>query len=129
MTATDTIPAPVTPTDAPVTERKKRATPRRFKLFDDGGGDFRLYEVIPAGHKTLPQGALMPIPEFGGFDSAIAAKKALRTHGEKLQGKTVLVIRGVEMVRIVVETKPRVVIESKPRKQASGPMTEAPTAG
>jgi hypothetical protein len=127
-TATQEIPAPVTPTDAPVVERKKRAKPRKFKLFDDGQGDFRIYEVIPAGHKTLPQGALMPVPEFGGFDSAIAASKALRTLGEKLTGKTVLVLRGVSMVRIAVETKPRIVLESKPRKQVSGPVDEAPAA-
>lgn len=126
MSATQSLPAPVTPTDAPVGEgKKKRAKPRRFKLFDDGGGDFRVYEVIGAGHKTLPQGALVPLPDFTGYDTAIAAKKALRANGEKLAGKTLMIWRGVEMVRIVVETKPRISIESKPRQQVAGPVDGA----
>jgi hypothetical protein len=122
MNATETAPAPVTPTDAPTPAApRKRASPRRFKLFDDGGGDFRVYEVIGAGHKTLPQGSIVPIPEFGGYNSAIDAKKALKAGGDKLQGKTIMIWRGVEMIRIVLETKPRVMFESKPRKQVSGP--------
>lgn len=103
---------------------KKKRSPRRFQLFDDGGGDFRIYEVIPAGHKTLPAGSLVPIPEFGGYPDAVTAKKALRTKGDHLQGKTVIVIRGVEIVRITVETRPSIRIESKPRKQVSGPVID-----
>lgn len=103
---------------------KKRKTPRRFQLFDDNQGDFRVYEVIPPGHKTLPAGSLVPLPEFGGFPDAIAAKKGLRAKGAGLQGKTLLVFRGVEIVRITVETRPQVRIESKPRKQVSGPVTD-----
>jgi hypothetical protein len=131
MSPTQEIPVPVTPTDAPVAAAKrKRASPRRFKLFDDGGGDFRIYEVIPAGHKTLPQGALVPVSEFSGYESAIEAKKALRTHGEKLAGKTLMLWRGVEMVRVFVETKPQIKLESKPRKQVGGPVDgAAPVAG
>lgn len=114
-TATPTL---TTPSDGePGVGKKLRRKPRRFKLFDDGAGDFRLYEVIPGGDKRAPAGSLVAIPEFTGYESAIAAKKALRANGDKLQGKTVLILRGIEIVRIVVETKPRVVIESKPRKE------------
>ena len=110
-------------TPAPIKKERKRR--RGFRLFDDGGGDFRIYEVIPPGDKRGLQGALAPIVEFGGYESAVAAKKALRASGaEKLQGKTVIILRGIEIVRIVVETKPRIVIESKPRRQVTGP-TEA----
>jgi hypothetical protein len=110
-----------------VTEKKarKRRTPRRYRLFDDGAGDFRIYEIIGPGHKTLPQGTLAPIPEFTGYENAIVAKKALRTHGDKLQGKSVIVLRGVEIVRVEVETKPTITITSKPRKQVSGPVEPA----
>lgn len=126
MNATTPLPSPVNattpsdgeaPTQAPA---KKRKSPRKFRLFDDGGGDFRLYEVAAPGHKTLPAGALVPIPEFGGYGSAIEAMKALRANGDKLQGKTVLLFRGVNIVRIVVETKPRIALESKPRKEIGG---------
>lgn len=123
-----------TPSDgAPATEApklnkdgtpKKRRQPRRFQLFDDGGGDFRIYEVIPNGHQKLPAGVLAPLPEFGGYADAIAAKKALRTGGDKLQGKTVIIVRGVELVRVTVETRPTIKIESKPRKQVSGPVID-----
>lgn len=124
MNATEaaTNPVPVTPTDTPPNGegKKKRATPRRFRLFDDGGGDFRIYEVVGEGQK-LPKGTLVVLPDFVGYESAIAAKKALRASGDKLAGKTLMIFRGVELVRIVVETKPRVMLESKPRQQVSGP--------
>ncbi len=74
-----------------------------------------------------PAGSLVPLPEFGGFPDAIAAKKALRTNGDKLQGKQVMIYRGVEIVKIMVETRPQIRIESKERKQVSGPV--APPAG
>jgi hypothetical protein len=106
---------------------KKRRTPRRFQLFDDGGGDFRIYEIVGPGSKVAPAGSLVPLPEFGGFPDAIAAKKALRTNGDKLQGKQVMIYRGVEIVKIMVETRPQIRIESKERKQVSGPV--APAAG
>jgi hypothetical protein len=129
MNATQASPAPATPTDAPVPVGKNpRAKPRRFRLFDDGAGDFRIYEVIQSGHKTFPAGSLVAVPEFGGYESAIAAKKALRKDGTKLQGKTLLVLRGIEIVRIVVDTNPRVMIESKERKQVSGPVKDAEPA-
>ena len=118
-----------TPSDGePMAAPKKRRTPRRFQLFDDGGGDFRIYEVLQPGSKTGPAGSLVPILEFGGYPDAIAAKKALRTNGDKLQGKQVLIFRGVELVKITVETRPSIRIESKPRKQVSGPVAP-PDAG
>jgi hypothetical protein len=129
MSATQAAPvsAPQTPSDgepAPVPKQaRKRNAPRRFQLFDDGQGDFRICEIIPPGHKSLPPGALIPLSEFGGFPDAVTAKKALRTKGDTLQGKQVLVIRGVEIVRVMVESRPSIKIESKPRKQISGPVT------
>ena len=120
-TPSDGAPAPAAPGITP----KKRRQPRRFQLFDDGGGDFRIYEVVATGDPKRPAGALVPLPEFGGFPDAVAAKKALRTKGDNLQGKTVIVFRGVEIVRVVVETRPQIKIESKPRRQVSGPVTEA----
>ena len=117
----DTLQAPTdTVPQAPLAEKKRRK-PRRYRLFDDGTGDFRIYEVITAGHKTLPAGVLAPLPEFQGYESAVKAKQALRGSGDKLTNKSVLILRGVELVKIEVETKPTVKIVSKPRKQVSGP--------
>lgn len=129
-TETPNVAAPATPNDAapaeqaaPADGKKKRRTPRRFRLFDDGKGDYRVCEIIPQGHKTLPAGALIPVSELGGFETAVDAKKAIRASGNLLTGKQCILMKGVEIVKIEIDTKPRVVIDSKPRVQVGGPPT------
>lgn len=123
-TPTDPIKAPVSGGEAPLVATKRRKH-RRFQLFDDGGGDYRIYEVVAPGHKTMPAGSLLAVPEFGGYKDLLDAKKALRAKGDGLAGKTLLLLRGCELIRIVVETRPQVRIESKPRKQIGGPVETA----
>jgi hypothetical protein len=113
-----------TPTDVPETPvAKKRRQPRRFRLFDDGQGDYRFYEAA-TGEGGLPRGTLTPIPEIGGFQSAIDAKAAIRKHGHLLVGKQIMLIRGVEMLKIELETQPQVKITAKEKTQVSGPKKE-----
>jgi hypothetical protein len=121
------------PTDAPpaegtTTTKKKRRKPRRFQLFDDGQGDFRICEVVPPGSEHAPAGALIMLPELGGYPSATEAKQGLRKSGQNLTGKQIMIVRAVEIVSIQLETKPRVLLESKPRKQVSGPTPDAEPA-
>lgn len=110
----------LTPSDGvqpPKKERKPRQGSKVFKLFDDGGGDFRLYEIVAEGDsRKLPAGVLVPVPGFGGFESAIEVQKAVRASGEKLTGKQVLIMRGIQIIRIELQTQPRVMIQSKPRR-------------
>lgn len=113
----------LTPSDGvqpPKPPRKPRQGSKVFKLFDDGGGDFRLYEIVGEGDaRKLPAGVLVPVPGFGGFESAIEAQRAVKTSGEKLTGKQVLILRGVQIIRIELQTQPRVMIQSKPRRQVA----------
>ena len=121
MNAAETATPPVdatTPSDGTPTPLKKNRKPRqRMRLFDDGKGDFRVFEIIPPGHSSgLPAGSLVQIPEMGGFESAVLAKRGVRTSGDVLVGKQCMILRGIEIVRVEVETQPRVRIESKPKK-------------
>lgn len=122
MTATvESVPvaAPASTADGGITSAKKPRKPRaRMRLFDDGKGDFRVFEIVPPGHQSgLPAGSLIQIPEMGGYESAVLAKRGVRSSGDLLVGKQCMILRGIEIVRVEVETQPRVRIESKPKKE------------
>lgn len=123
MTAQTVTPANAealtTPNDADGVKPKKRKRQRRYQLFDDGQGDYRIYEIAQPGG-SLPQGSLVPIPGMSGYPNAIEARRAIRTSGDLLANKHVMIFRGLEIMRITVETRPTVSIESKPRRQISG---------
>lgn len=100
----------------PAAPRKK---PTDYRLFDDGGGDFRIYEIIPQGHERFPAGTLMPIPQMPGATTAREAQKLVRAKAEQLAGKQIMVLRGIEIVRIQVDNKPRLMIDTKPRQKVA----------
>lgn len=101
----------------------KKKTPnrkKRYRLFDDDNGDYRIYQ-ISSGASGIPAGTLVPIPDAGGFKNTQTAKGWLRDHGEKLHGMQVMIVRGLEIIRIAVASKPVVALEAKPRKPRTEP--------
>lgn len=129
-TPTDDLPKPtLSPSDGTPAAPKKRAKrQRRYELFDDGKGDYRIYQIADSASK-LPPGTLVPIPEMGGFKTSIDAIKAVRTSGNLLMNKQVLLLRGLQIFRVELETQPQVKVTAKERKQVSGaPQDPKPTA-
>lgn len=129
-TPVDEVPAPSPEADAPAPKRRKRkkggsVTKRsnRYRLFDDGDGDYRIFEIAPAD-LGLPKGALLPIPEIGGFNSTAHAKKFATNSGDMLNGKQILILKGLEICSLTVQTVTKVLPKWKPRKAVSGPAAE-----
>lgn len=107
---------PTTPKEKPKAKKKQR----RFRLFDDGSaGDYRLY-LIASGDQHIPKGALLPIPDLGGFDSTASAKKFVRESGDKFANKQLMILKGIDILRCDVEVKPVVKVSFKPKSQISG---------
>lgn len=99
---------------------KRPSSANRYKLFDDDEGDYRIYEV--AGVDTgLPRGSLLPIAEVPGFEDTNAAKKFVNNSGDLLNGKQIIILKGIEMCSIQVRTVQRVVPTWKPRRPVTGP--------
>ena len=96
----------------------------RYRLFDDGGGDYRIYRLMSATSGEIPKGSLVPLPGAPGFMATAEAKKWLRVNAEKLNGMQVMIFRGLEIMRISVVARPTVNLESKPRTR----VTEAAAA-
>lgn len=96
---------------------------RRYRLFDDGMGDYRIYCIANAELVTrgLAPGSLLPIPEVPGFETTADAMKYIRNSGNQFQGMQLMVLRGMEIVEVKVESNPRVTINAKPKQQVSGP--------
>lgn len=118
--------APVTPTDspqAPATASKPTAA-NRYRLFDDEG-DYRIYEIANK-ESGLPKGSLLPIPEVPGFTSSAAARKWINNSGNKLEGKQFLILKGLEIGSVQVETRATVQVKFKKKTPVTGPAaTEA----
>jgi hypothetical protein len=118
--------APETPTDsveAPEQSVKPTAA-NRYRLFDDEG-DYRIYEIAKAD-TGLPKGALLPLAEVPGFQSSAAARKWINNSGNKLEGKQFLILKGLEIGTVDVETKSVVKVKFKPKIPIGGPAaTEA----
>lgn len=118
--------APATPTDspeAPVAGPKPTAA-NRYRLFDDEG-DYRIYEIAKKD-AGLPHGTLLPIPEVPGFTSSAAARKWVNNSGNKLEGKQFLILKGLEIGGVQVETVAKVQVKWKQKTPIGGPAaTEA----
>jgi hypothetical protein len=118
--------APETPTDTPDAPAagKKPTAANRYRLFDDEG-DYRIYEIAKKD-AGLPKGTLLQIPEVPGFTSSAAARKWVNNSGNKLEGKQFLILKGLEIGGVHVESKPKVTVKWKPKTPITGPAaTEA----
>lgn len=123
-----------TPTDEVESSRESRAAPapkskptagNRYRLFDDDDGDYRIYEILPASDH-VPKGTLAPIAEVPGFRSTADAKKFVNNSGDLLNGKQLLILRGLEICSVQVQTVTRVQPRWKPKTPVTGPAaTEA----
>lgn len=115
-----------TPTDsAEVLPTAKPNAANRYRCFNDGQGDYRVYEVAPSELK-LPAGTLLQIPEIPGFEDSRAMTRWLKNSGDKLKGKQFLTLKGLQMGRVTVETVIKTEVEFKPRVAVTGPAsTEA----
>ena len=117
MTSTET------PTDEASPPKAKRAKPtaaNRYQLFDDGDGDYRIYEIAPQD-AGLPKGSLIPIAEIPGFESTYLARKFINNSGNILQGKQMMILKGLEICSVDVQTVTKVGVKFKPKKAITGP--------
>lgn len=117
MTSTETPTDEVTPPKAP---RKKPTAANRYQLFDDGDGDYRIYEIAKQD-SGAPKGSLLPIAGLPGFESTYAARKFINNSGDKLEGKQVMILKGLEICSVQVEKVTKVGIKFKPKKAVTGP--------
>lgn len=107
-----------TPTDTPQAEAvaKKPAPNRgaRYRLFDDGEGDWCVYQIAPQGGE-LPHGTLVPIPSAPRFSSAKDATAWIRKNGAELNGMQVMTFKAFDISLVEVETRPAIKLTSKPK--------------
>ena len=124
MAETQTLDTPTDEAEAPKAGSKPTAA-NRYQLFDDDTGDYRIYEILPMG-ESIPKGTLAPIATVPGFESTYAAKKWINNSGDLLSGKQIMILKGLEICRIDVETVSKVQVKFKPKKAITGPAaTEA----
>lgn len=124
-TPTDEVPTPKAPKAKKVPKAKEVQKPQmanRYRLFDDGQGDYRIYEV--ANHDGVPKGTLLPIAGVPGFTQVELAKKWVNNSGDKLQGKQIMILKGCEMCSVRVQTQTVVTPSWKPRKAWTGPAAQ-----
>jgi len=123
MGETQVIETPTDMPDAPAGVKPNAAN--RYICFNDGQGDYRVYEIAPLDRK-FPPGTLLQIPEVPGFDDSRAMTRWLKNSGDKLKGKQFMTLKGLQMGRVKVETVTKVEVEFKPRVAVTGPAaTEA----
>lgn len=104
----------------PTAPAKKPTAANRYQLFDDGSGDYRIYEI--AKQETgLPKGSLIPIAEVPGFASTYLARKFITNSGNQLEGKQMMILKGLEICSVDVETITKVGVKFKPKKAIGGP--------
>ena len=106
-----------TPPKAPA---KKPTAANRYQLFDDGDGDYRIYEIAKKD-SGLPKGSLIPVAGIPGFASTYEARKYINNSGNKLEGKQVMILKGLEICSVDVQTVTKVGIKFKPKKAVTGP--------
>jgi hypothetical protein len=117
-----------TPTDDPVPPKVPARTPtkaNRYQLLDDGQGDYRIYELARADSK-LPKGSLLPIAEVPGFTSSYLAKKFINNSGNRFEGKQLMILKGLEICSVDVQTVTKVTVKFKPKKPITGPAATTP---
>ena len=115
-TPTDEVTAPERPS--------KPTAANRYRLFDDDGGDYRIYEIAKKA-AGLPAGALLPIAEVPGFASTAKARVWINNSGNKLEGKQLLILKGLEICSVQVETTTAVKVKFKPKTAVGGPAADA----
>jgi len=120
--ATEAAPPPdATPTDSPeATPKPKPRAGNRYRLFKDGQGDFRVFELYKGGDKAIPQGAMLPIADVPGFINTAAAIKFIKNSGSLLEGKQVMVFKGVDICSVDVQTVSKVEVKFKPKLLLEG---------
>lgn len=112
-----------TPSDdpsPPTAPAKKPTAANRYQLFDDGGGDYRIYEIAKKD-TGLPKGSLIPIAEVPGFASTYLARKFITNSGNRLEGKQMMILKGLEICSVDVETVTKVGVKFKKKKAIGGP--------
>lgn len=123
MGETQTIETPTDEVEAPKGVKPNAAN--RYACFNDGEGDYRVYEIAPKD-KGFPPGTLLQIPEVPGFEDSRVMTRWLKNSGDRLRGKQFMTVKGLQMGRVKVETVTRVEVEFKPRVAVTGPAaTEA----
>jgi hypothetical protein len=119
MTSTETPTDEATPPKAP---RKKPTAANRYQLFDDGDGDYRIYEIAKVDPNSgIPKGSLIPIAEIPGFESTYLARKFINNSGNLLEGKQMMILKGLEICSVDVQTVTKVGVKFKPKKAITGP--------
>lgn len=121
--ATTATATPETPTDDPTPPKakpKKPSAANRYKLFDDGDGDYRIYEIARSD-SGVPKGSLIPIANVPGFPDTNRAKKFIANSGDLLEGKQMMILKGLEICSVDVQTVSHVAVKFKPKKAVTGP--------
>ena len=100
-------------------ETKKTKRGNRYRLFDDGTGDYRIYR-IGTPDQDLPAGTLLQIPGVPGFESTKEALAYIKQAPETFQGMQVMILRGMEILSIEVQSKPLLNVQAKPKTLIGG---------
>ena len=113
-----TMEAPVPANDQAPTQKPRKIPNRskRYKLFDDEQGDYRVYQVATGNTQGSPKGSFVPLPGTPGFEAVAEAKKFLRNSGDKFAGMQIVILRVHELASIQIEREPRAVMNFKPKK-------------
>lgn len=108
--------SPAVSTDAGKTSSKKKLPSRgnRYRLFDDGDGDYRIYQIAP-GTSDFPTGTLLPIPGVPGFDSVKEADAYIDKSEDTFQRMQIMILKGCDIIALSVETTTKVRKNRKPK--------------
>lgn len=111
------------PTPGPKPKKKtgrKRGRHGRYLLFDDGHGNYRIYCIADDELRSqmggAPKGTLIPVPDVPGFDTSQKAVTFMRQSGDKFEGMSCMILKGIHIVRPTINPKPTVELKFKPRK-------------
>lgn len=122
--AESSVETPTDTADPPKAPHKPKPTAaNRYQLFDDGEGDYRIYEIATQD-SGLPKGSLTPIATVPGFTSSYLARKWIGSSGNLLEGKQLMILKGLEICSVEVETVSKVGVKFKPKKPVTGPAAD-----
>lgn len=105
--------------DAQPKPRKRTNRGRRYDLFDDGEGDYRIMAIVSSQYAQdhdIPPKSYLHLPNVPGFRSTAEARKWIREHGSDLQGLQVIILRGHHIMAVEVEQTPRITVKEKARR-------------
>ena len=120
QTITPGLATPGDDPDPPKVLGKKPTAANRYRLFEDGDGDYRIYEITKSD-SGMPRGSLVPIGGVPGFLTTYIAKKFITNSGDKFSGKQLMIFKGLEICSVEVETVSKVGVNYKPKKAVTGP--------